>query len=168
MTSVAGKDKNLKKWKNRKIPKITYENFLPFFPIPADSYTKMILMGGLHSRTVKKKTKKLHLQAENGPRKCLFQVSYIRAFGRIEYYMKWLLSELEGGRKWWPKITSPSTKRGKYAPAGGHSPAINKKKYNSSRKRSKIQKTEKIRNLLMKFFFPSPRPRPDHTPKYSP
>ena len=113
----------------------------------------MIPIPLLHSTAVKKTKKKLHLDLEKRPF-CSFFTIYI---GR-QYYM-WLvlsnpsISGLVPRRKVSPKIAVPWSKRGKCAPAGGHSPVLNQKKYKFSGKWSKIRKTEKMRKLLMKFFF---------------
>ena len=119
--------------------------FFIFSPISVDSYTKMISMLTLLKPAVEKIKKKL----SSWPRKgTMNSVPY------IVLYIKCLLCDFEGVRKWSPKITRPSTKRGKCAPAGGHLPVLEQKKYNSWASGSKIGKTEKMWKLLIKFFFP--------------
>ena len=53
------------------------------------------------------------------------------------------ISDFEGGRKGWPKITHPSTKQTKWAPPREPQPVLRPKKYNSWSSGSKIQKTSK-------------------------
>ena len=53
------------------------------------------------------------------------------------------ISDFEGGRKVWPKITVPSAKRTKWAPPRYPQPVLRPKKYNSWSSGSKIQKTSK-------------------------
>ena len=71
------------------------------------------------------------------------------------------ISELEGGRKWSRKITVPRSKRGKCRGAIGDYFMSKRRAWPEMEKCSKIQKSEKIRKLLMKFFLHFFRSRPD-------
>jgi hypothetical protein len=165
---MAGKGKMFKKSKNWKIPKNTYEIFLHFFRSRPNHMSKwslwMVYIAGLS----RKRPKSCIFRPKMDLEKAFFRPIYIRAFGRIEYYMKWLLSELEGGRKVWSKITVPLAKRGKCRGVWGDYFVGKWRAWPEMGKCSKIQKTVKFRKILIKIFYPFFRSWPDHTPKYSP
>ena len=61
--------------KPQKKPQFTYEFFFPFFPIPLNTYIKILPILLLHSTPAKKTAKIAHHHPQNGPQKA--HLSYI-------------------------------------------------------------------------------------------
>ena len=64
------------------------------------------------------------------------------------------ISDLVPRRTWSPKIASPSTERKQYRRLIGDHFMSKQRARQENTKTSKIQKTSKLPNLLMKFFYP--------------
>ena len=149
--------KKSKNQKTEKIRKLHMKFFLHFFRSRPALMSKYSSYYHYLAQPSRKLGKTYILISKMDPQKA--RVLYIVSLSTICDYLLYSshsISELEGGRKQWPKITVASTKTGKYRVDGGDHFMSKRQQRPEKVTISKSEKTVKFQKLLMKFFFHSP------------